>query len=139
MDDDPRLSDLWRGQRAQILSLSAAFRNIGAQYVIRDGGQPAIQIQLCGVNDRPIVPDEALIPMSAVDDLLFALQQLHRLRITENEALGLLAQYCGERDIRSMERGGVVSREDPSKARAEIRASFSEAARRAIQPDDLPT
>ncbi|MFE7106612.1 hypothetical protein ACFU98_35230 [Streptomyces sp. NPDC057575] len=139
MDDDPQLSDLWRGQQAQIESLSAALRNIGAQYVIRDGGQPAIRIQLCGVNGRPIVLDEALIPISAIDDLRLALNDLYERRITENEEQGRLAQYRAERDIRSMQRGGVVSRKDPSKARAEIRASFAEAARRAIQPDDLPT
>ncbi|MFE7111714.1 hypothetical protein ACFU98_29825 [Streptomyces sp. NPDC057575] len=134
-ENDPRISDLWRGQRTSILQLWAAFRNIGAQYFIRDGRQRAIRIQLNDVNGRLIVLDEALIPESAFDDLRLALQDLYERRVTENEEQGLLAQYRGDRDTRSMQRGGVVSRRDPDEAKAEIRRCYAEAARRASQPD----
>ncbi|MEE1812661.1 hypothetical protein [Streptomyces sp. BE133] len=138
-ENDPRISDLWRGQRTPILQLWAAFRNIGAQYFIRHGRQRAIQIQLNDANGRPIVLEEALIPESAVDDLLLALHDLYERRVTDNKELGWLDQYCADRDVRSMQRGGVVSRQDPDEAKAEIRARYAEAARRAIQPEETTT
>ncbi|MET8746344.1 hypothetical protein [Streptomyces sp. NPDC004728] len=134
-ENDPRISDLWRGQRTPILQLWAAFRKIGDQYFIRDGRQRAIRIQLCDVNGRPIVLEEALIPESAFDDLRLALNDLYERRITENEEQGRLAQYCGDRGTRSMRHGGVDSRRDPDEAKAEIRRCYAEAARRASQPD----
>ncbi|MEV6165767.1 hypothetical protein AB0L71_28410 [Streptomyces sp. NPDC052052] len=134
-ENDPRISDLWRGQRTPILQLWATFRTIGAQYFIRHGRQHAIQIRFYDVNGQPIVLEEALIPESAFDDLLLALRDLRDRRIKENEQQGWLDQYRADRDIKSMHSGGVVSRKDPDKAKAAIRAGYAEAARRAIQPD----
>lgn len=139
-DDDPRLSPLWAGRRAPFHAFQDALGGLAGAYDLRTGRStdPLTRISL-SVDDwhgHPIVAAR-LFPAAAFDDLLFAVQQLRRERLADNERSGWTDQANADRRAAAAPRWQARGT-DMDAFRSDLRHRYTEAAHRTVQPDDAP-
>jgi hypothetical protein len=142
-DDNPKLSPLWAGRRAQFQALQDALSVLAGSYDMRDGRSDdpmsRVSISVDDWHGQPIVPARRF-PVVAFDDLLLAVQLLAARHRAENVALGWVGQVDAERRAAVRDRWQARGA-DMDAFRAALRAEFAESARRyecAPRFDDAP-
>ncbi|MFJ2961198.1 hypothetical protein ACIPIC_02675 [Streptomyces collinus] len=138
--DDPRLSPLWAGRRAQFAAFQDALTVLAGAYDLRDGRSDDLMSRVSLSTDdwhgQPIVPARRF-PVAAFDDVLLAVQLLAARHRAENRASGWTAQVDAERRAAVWECWEARGT-DRDAFRAGLRDDLAESARRyGITPNDL--
>ncbi|MGQ4397896.1 hypothetical protein ACN6K5_000898 [Streptomyces violaceoruber] len=136
-DDDPRLSPLWVGRRDPFHAFHDALALFAGAYDLRDGRSTdpmsRVTVTVSDWHGQDIVGGRR-IPLAAFEDLLFAVQQLRDLRVSENQQSGWTDQVIADRRSAVADHW-QASGTDMGDFRASLRDRYEKAARLTSQPD----